>query len=349
MGMGITCFMSGARIRAARGDVAVDAIATGEDVVVIRNGRECLEPVKWIGHSFIDIAHHARPEEAAPIRFRKDALADNQPIRDLVVSPEHCLIIDDLCVPARMLVNGGSIVSERSHAPFTYYHLELERHGILLAENAPTESYLDTGNRSSFDNADQPRQLHPGFSVDATAERWLTDACAPLAQLPEVQLIWHRLAARSLDLGYPVATAKTVDDADPHLLVDGRVVRPVCDRDSCLTFMVPGGAESVCLMSRYGIPSDNMIASQRDTRRLGLRVDWITVRSDKHEMFLPADHPGLSQGWNAPEADDKTIWRWTDGAGVIPWDGVACASVVTIRCVPLGTYPVSDAPACLVA
>ena len=67
------------------------------------------------------------------------------------VSPEHCLIIDGLCVRAKLLVNGGSIVSERDRTHVTYYHVELERHGILLAENTPAESYLDTGNRSMFE------------------------------------------------------------------------------------------------------------------------------------------------------------------------------------------------------
>ncbi len=68
--------------------------------------------------------------------------------------------------PSKLLVNGGSIVSERDHTQFTYYHIELERHGVLLAENTPSESYLDTGNRCLFDNADVPRQLYPSFELD---------------------------------------------------------------------------------------------------------------------------------------------------------------------------------------
>ena len=102
-------------------------------------------------------------------------------------------------------MNGGSITTERDLAPFKYYHIELERHGILLAENTPAESYLDTGNRYWFDNADEPRQLHAGFTVNATSDRWLTDACAPLAKVPfEVEPIWSRLAERSVAIGYPI-------------------------------------------------------------------------------------------------------------------------------------------------
>jgi collagen type I/II/III/V/XI/XXIV/XXVII alpha len=36
----------------------------------------------------------------------------------------------------------------------TYFHVELPRHDVLLAEGLAAESYLDTGNRSVFANAD---------------------------------------------------------------------------------------------------------------------------------------------------------------------------------------------------
>lgn len=349
--MGIpTCYVSGSRIRAARGDVEIDTITVGEDVVVIRDNQETLEPVKWIGYSNVDIGRHAHPEQAAPIRVRRGAISDNQPSRDLVLSPEHCLIIDERCFPVKLLVNGGSIVSERDGAPVKYYHLELERHGILLAENTPSESYLDTGNRSLFDNAGEPKQLHPDFSGGFTAERWQTDACAPLARVPdEVEPVWTRLAERSQAIGYPIPVVPTVDSADIHLLADGRVIRPVSDRDSRYVFMVPAGVAAVSLMSRFCIPSDKMIAGQRDTRRLGVSVNWIAIRSDGEETILPADHPGLVKGWNAAEKDGVRLWRWTDGAASIPWERIAGAAVVTVRCVPVDAYPVYDGKDRLVA
>jgi antigen 43 len=349
MGMG-TCFMSGARIRAARGDIAVEMIAPGEAVVVMRDGKPNLEPVKWVGHTYMDIARHARPEEAAPIRFRTGAIANDQPERDLVVSPEHCLVIDGLCVPAKLLVNGGSVVSERDHLPFTYHHIELEQHGILLAENTPAESYLNTGNRSWFDNAEDPRQLHPDFTVNADSARWLTDACAPLAKIPdEVAPIWQRLAERSAEIGYPIPAVLTVDEPEIHLLADGKVVGLLSNHDSRYTFVVPAGVTSVALMSRFSIPSDQMIPGQRDTRRLGVRVDWISIRCGGNDTIIPADHPGLDQGWNDFEKDATTAWRWTDGAATIPWENITNFAIVTIRCSPAGSYPIHDDRTQLVA
>ena len=58
----------------------------------------------------------------------------------------------------------------------TYYHVELPRHDVLLAEGLPTESYLDSGDRGNFANGGRPLALHPDFASRA----WEADACAPL-------------------------------------------------------------------------------------------------------------------------------------------------------------------------
>ena len=344
------CYVGGTRIRTADGDVAIDFIQAGDNVVVRRDGQDVLEKVRWVGYAAVDLGRHARVEDAAPIRFRKSAFADNQPSRDLCVSPEHCLIIDGVCVPAKHLVNGGSIVSERTHEPFTYFHLELDRHGILLAENVAAESYLDTGNRDVFDNVGAAQQLHPSFVLNPDSERWKTDACAPLATAPaELEPIWRRLADRSEQIGYPVPTIQAVGDADLHVVADGRVIRPTADSDSRYVFAIPAGVQSVSLKSRFAIPADRMIASQRDTRRLGVCVNWIAIRSGAEDKFLPADHPALQAGWNEIERDDKMIWRWTDGSAAIPWDGVPGATVLTVRCFPMEQYPIYDEHTRLVA
>ena len=265
------------------------------------------------------------------------------------MSPEHCLIIDGRCVSAKLLVNGGSIVSERDHAPFTYYHIELETHGILLAENTPSESYLDTGNRCVFDNSGLPRMLHPTFTLDAGAERWVTDACAPLAGAAEVEAIWTRLADRSAAIGYAIPEVITVSDADVRIVADGTVIPPVSSRDGRYVFMVPAGVSAVSLVSRFCIPSDKMEPSQRDTRRLGVRVNWIAIRSDDAETILSADHPALLDGWNEVEGQGKSIWRWTDGAAAIPWVNVADAAVLTVCCTQVDQYPLYDDKVRLVA
>jgi len=335
------CYMIGTRIRTAHGEVTVDTLQTGDQVSVRRNGEEIQETVKWVGYSSVDLARHVHVEEAAPIRIRQSAIADDQPARDLVLSPEHCLILNGVCVPAKLLVNGGSIVSERNHAPFTYYHVELDRHGILLAENTPAESYLDTGNRSVFNNSAEPRPLYPAFRLNADASRWVTDACAPLAKvLDEVEPIWRRLAERSVKIGYPIPAMQTTEDAGLHVVADDRIIRPMSADKTHYVFLIPPGATSIVLASRFCIPSDKMISSQRDTRRLGVCVNWISIWCGSYEVMLPADHPALEAGWNAVERDAAVVWRWTDGKASIPWRNVSGSALLTVRCTCFEEYPI---------
>ena len=61
-------------------------------------------------------------------------------------------------ITSRCPVNGRSIRRERV-AQITYWHVELTAHAIILAEGLLTESYLDTGNRSAFENAAPPSRL----------------------------------------------------------------------------------------------------------------------------------------------------------------------------------------------
>jgi hypothetical protein len=343
------CYMSGTRIRSARGDLSIEQIMAGDDVVVRRDGQDTLEPVKWVGTSAVDLSKMPRVEDAAPIRIRQNAIAEQQPARDLFVSPEHSMLIDGLCVPAKLLVNGASIVREATHPPFSYYHLELEQHGILLAENALSESYLDTGNRSLFDNGGDVRQLHPAFVLNSESARWTTDAAAPLATDDDVTRIWRTLAARSEEIGYPITTPDTVEDSGIHARIDGRIVQPLSTDGSAVSFIVPAGSRSVTLVSRFCIPAERMIAEQRDTRRLGVRVEAIVIRSDKTETVLPPDHPSLTVGWNGAEHGDGKIWRWTQGDAVIPWTQSSTGAVLTVHCTYADAYPVGSDDLRLVA
>jgi hypothetical protein len=90
---------------------------------------------------------------------------------------------------------------QRPAASITYYHIELARHSVILAENLPTETYLDTGGRAAFENATFTT-LHPDFHPNV-GEIWHTKACAPLigteAQLKRVRA---RLAIQALMLGH---------------------------------------------------------------------------------------------------------------------------------------------------
>jgi hypothetical protein len=97
------------------------------------------------------------------------------PARDLWLSPDHAVFADGVLIPIKHLVNGQTIVQTEVDQ-VTYYHVELPRHGVLLADGLPCESYLDSGDRASFENGGIVLRLHPEFGM----QRWEAEGFAPL-------------------------------------------------------------------------------------------------------------------------------------------------------------------------
>jgi hypothetical protein len=63
--------------------------------------------------------------------------------------------MDGILVNAGALVNGTSIIRDESVPEmFTYYHVELAGHELLLAEGVPSETFLDNIDRLNFHNWD---------------------------------------------------------------------------------------------------------------------------------------------------------------------------------------------------
>ncbi len=186
------CFASGTRLTGASGPVAVEALRVG-DLVLTASGR--LAPVRWLGHREVAPARHPLPFDVMPVRVTAGALGDGVPMRDLVLSPDHAVFAGSRLVPIRHLINGISIVPEwRSRV--TYWHVELDRHDVILAEGTPCESYLDTGNRGAFANGGKAVALHPDFA----RRIWQNQGCAPILTDPadpRLRRLHTRLLARA--------------------------------------------------------------------------------------------------------------------------------------------------------
>ena len=189
-----TCFLAGTRIATPAGETLVEALAIG-DLVLGADGRA--RPVRWIGRQTV-VAVFANPQRNFPIRVTAGALADTVPSRDLLVSPDHALLVDGLLVQAAALVDGVAVRHEPAPAErFTWYHIEFEDHALVLAEGAPAETFVDNVTRRRFDNYAEYEAL---YGADATAIAELELPRVKSArQLPAA--IRARLDARAAALG----------------------------------------------------------------------------------------------------------------------------------------------------
>jgi hypothetical protein len=151
------CYYPGTGIRTPDGDVPVESLRIG-DAVVTADGQ--VMPVRWIGRNTV-ATRFADPLRVLPIRIRAGALAENLPERDLLLSPEHAVLVGDILIQAGAMVNGVSIIRE-TQVPetFVYYHVELAEHALILAEGAPAESFVDNVHRMTFDNWQEHEALY---------------------------------------------------------------------------------------------------------------------------------------------------------------------------------------------
>ncbi|WP_299283326.1 Hint domain-containing protein [uncultured Tateyamaria sp.] len=136
----VACFTAGTLIETTDGPVAIEDLRRGMRLVTYDNGNR---PVRAILRRMVDGSG-----DLAPVRIMAHTL-DNT--RDLLVSPAHRMLIsdwraqmlfgaDEVLVSASSLVRGDLIC--RVPTPMvTYYHILMDRHEVIYAEGAPTESF----------------------------------------------------------------------------------------------------------------------------------------------------------------------------------------------------------------
>jgi hypothetical protein len=146
------CFVAGTLIETDRGLVAVEDIRPGDLVATRDNG---FQPVRWTGSKLVTAAGLAINPKLRPIRIKAGALGHNTPSSDLLVSPQHRVLVrskiaqkmfstDEVLVAAKQLLMLDGIDIAEDMESVEYFHLLFDRHEVVISNGAETES-LYTG------------------------------------------------------------------------------------------------------------------------------------------------------------------------------------------------------------
>ena len=316
------CFARGSCLLTPLGYRAVETLAVGDPVVTVSGD---IRAVRWIGCRTLDIAAHRRPEAVQPVRLLPGALSPGVPNRSLRLSPDHALLLRGVLVPVKLLVNGATILRERGCVAVTYFHVELDRHEVLLAENVAVESYIDTGNRSMFAQTSGTPRRDPVFG---RGTQWDASAYAPLclggATLREIRQELHE---RACALGY---AARTLTDI-ALWSGSGKLLR-IGGTDAYPAFRLAGEGGRIAIRSPRFVPAEFTAGSSEDPadeRLLGIALRGIQL----DEAFLPVGRLAIA-GFYPRAADD--IADWTDGNAEIQVpDGIAMIGL-DIAALPIG-------------
>lgn len=149
---GVPCFAQGTVLETSRGLMPVEHLRVGDLVATRDNG---FQPVRWIGERHLGMLALLSQPQLRPIRIAAGALGENTPVSDLVVSPQHRILVRskiaqrlfgaaEVLVAAKHLLALKGIEIAEDMAEVRYFHILFDRHEVVFSNGAETES-LYTG------------------------------------------------------------------------------------------------------------------------------------------------------------------------------------------------------------
>lgn len=144
----VPCFTPGTLIATPKGEVPVEMLREGDRVITRDNG---IQRIRWTGRRDMSLADMAAAPHLRPVLVRQGSLGNGLPERDLLVSPNHRLLVandrtslyfdeHEVLVAAKHLV-GTKGVSAVQNVATSYLHFMFDRHEVVLSNGAWTESF----------------------------------------------------------------------------------------------------------------------------------------------------------------------------------------------------------------
>jgi hypothetical protein len=280
------CFARGTRLLTPHGYRAVEFLAPGDPVVTATGARRA---VRWIGRRVIDLGRSFGCD-AFPVTISPHAFGPGKPARAVKLSPSHAVYAQGVLVPAMHLVNGATITQAKKPAAVTYYHIELDRHDLLLADGLPCESYFDAGNRGA---------LYQEQGIRTPARRPYARLVTSGAKLAKIRQRLHEIA---LSNGFSLTYQPRLRLAGPGVAAVPEVVMRRGRRVVSFATSLPAG--EVALLSSTASPADTDPFSE-DRRELGVCLGDSGIAE-------------LGDGWLPRAPHDTGIWMGAQAGLLIP-------------------------------
>lgn len=144
----VPCFTPGTYVSTDRGEVLVEELRAGDRVMTRDNG---VQVMRWVGRRDLSLADLIVKPALRPVQIGRGALGHGLPLRDMKVSPQHRMLVEGaraemLFGEAEVLVaathlTGLAGVEQKLTAGISYIHLLFDRHEIICADGAWTESF----------------------------------------------------------------------------------------------------------------------------------------------------------------------------------------------------------------
>ena len=276
LGDELPCFARGTGLLTPQGYRAVEELRPGDPVITAQGDRR---PVRWVGWRTLDLGP-ASSRHARPVIVMPNAFGQGKPHKLLRLSPLHCVYADGVLIPVTHLVNHATILRDVAAPAATYFHVELDRHDILLAEGLECESYFDNGNRGA---------LYRELGRRSPAPKPFAPSITTGARLAVVRRRLHEIA---LAAGFTTTYL-------PHVraVAAGQGVTPEfskAGRWRMARFNFPQPVRDITLLANAAAPADTDPDSA-DRRELGICLGEMRgVR--------------LGAGWQPRAAGDEGVW-----------------------------------------
>ncbi len=144
----VVCYCESTLITTSKGEIPAGALRPGDLVMTLDHG---LQPIRWIHSDNCPLEEVG--VDAKPVLIAAGALGNGRPHQDLIVSPQHRLLVGgggqldgwfktESFAPAKSLTGLHGIRHMKGKNTITWIHFACDRHEVVTANGCLSESLL---------------------------------------------------------------------------------------------------------------------------------------------------------------------------------------------------------------